>query len=332
MDVVEPTMVVSGEEKAPAGDDLERRPTLVQRLEYLALRGAETIARISPVWLVSGVGSVLAGMVGPWLRQNRRALENLAVAFPEKSERERRAIARAMWANMGRIFAETLVIDRIVAQDGLIEIADRAHWQARFSTPGPSIGCTLHMGNWELAIWPLKTFGRAPTGVYKPLDNPLVDRWLVERRRALYPGGLLGKGEDDAKAGQRTARQLIDMARKGGCIGFVADHFDRRGEPIAFMGRRARFTTAPAMIARHVGARFWVGCCRRIGASGCFQMELREIEVPRTGDKAADARLLTTQMFAVFEEWIRANPEQWMWWNTRWVKDDGTTFGKRDRQ
>ena len=48
-------------------------------------------------------------------------------------------------------------------------------------------------------------------------------------------------------------------------------------------------------------------------------------------DKAGDARALTTAMFAVFEEWIRATPEQWMWWNTRWVKDDGTTFGKLDR-
>jgi KDO2-lipid IV(A) lauroyltransferase len=28
---------------------------------------------------------------------------------------------------------------------------------------------------------------------------------------------------------------------------------------------------------------------------------------------------LTSAIFAVFEEWIREHPEQWMWWNTRWV-------------
>ena len=176
----------------------------------------------------------------------------------------------------------------------------------RLSEPGPSIGCTLHMGNWELAIWPLKLFGREPAGVYKPLDNPLLDRWLANNRRALYPGGLLGKGDDDSRAGQRTARQIIDLARKGNCIGFVCDHFDRRGTPIGFMGRQAKFTTAPAMIARHVGARLWVGRILRIGTQSRFSMEFRELEVQRTGDKTADALAMTTAVFKAFEDWIRA--------------------------
>ena len=58
----------------------------------------------------------------------------------------------------------------------------------------------------------------------------------------------------------------------------------------------------------------------------------REIEISRTSNKSADALALTTELFAIFEEWIREHPEQWMWWNTRWVKDDGTLLGKADRQ
>ena len=309
------------------------RASLRHRLEHGAFSALVGLARRLPVGFVVGTGAALVGLVGPWLRQNRRALANLAVAFPEKSDAERDAIARAMWANMGRVFAETLVLDRLLADPDLIEIVEHARWQARLGSPGPSVGCTLHMGSWELAIWPLRLFGREPAGVYKPLDNPLLDRWLADTRRALFPAGLLGKGEtdEDPKAGQRTARALLDIARKGGCIGFVADHFDRRGEPIAFMGREARFTTAPAMIARHVGARFWVGRCLRVGTASRFRMEIRELEMPRTKDKAADARALTTAMFAAFEEWIREHPEQWMWWNTRWVKADGSTMGKDDR-
>jgi KDO2-lipid IV(A) lauroyltransferase len=308
------------------------RTSLRHALEYAGLRALVAVARVAPLDWVRGTGATLVGLVGPLLRQNRRALANLEIAFPEKSEAERRAIARAMWANMGRVFAETLVLDRVMADPGRVEIIDHARWQERLGSPGPSIGCTLHMGSWELAIWPLRLFGRSPAGVYKPLDNPLIDAWLLATRRPLFPAGLLGKGEteDDPKAGQRTARALIDIARKGGCIGFVADHFDRRGEPTDFMGRKARFTTAPAMIARHVGARFWVGRCLRVGTSGRFRMDIRELEIPRSGDKAADARALTTAMFAVFESWIREHPEQWMWWNTRWVKPDGADTGKGD--
>lgn len=317
---------------APDAAQVERRRvSLRHRLEYAGLRCGTALARLLPISWSVRTGAAIGRLVGPKLRQNRRALENLEIAFPEKSDAERRAIARAMWANIGRIFAETLVFDRIAKDPARLQMIDRTGWRARLATPGPSIACTLHLGNWELAVCPLKAMGREPAGVYKPLENPLIDAWLRQTRAALYPGGLLGKGdnEDDMRAGQRTARALIDLARKGGCIGFVSDHFDRRGTPIPFMGRTGLFTVAPAMIARHVGARLWVGRCLRVGAESRFHLEIVELEVPHTKDKSADAVALTTSIFAQFEAWIRETPEQWMWWNTRWVNDDGTISASR---
>ena len=331
MDVVEPAVVMSAEPEASKNTEapIELAPSLRHRIEYALLRGGVALARVTPVRALTATGAGLAWTVGPWLRQNRRALTNLEIAFPQKSDAERRRIARAMWANMGRLFAETLVLDRIVADPANIVLADSDDWQARLAMPGPSLGCTLHLGNWELAVWHIMRGGRSPAGVYKPLDNPLVDRWLAQTRSFLYPGGLFGKGADDRKSGQRTARKLIDVARKGHCLVFVCDHFDRRGTPIPFMGQEAKFTTVPALIARHVGARLWVGQCLRLGTSSRFRMEIREIEVPRTGDKQADAIALTTAVFAVFEAWIRAHPEQWMWWNTRWVRPAATDAAER---
>lgn len=314
MDVVEPPVVVSETTDAA-------RPSLRHRMEYVALRIALRLVRRISVERLSGIGARVMRCIGPRLRQNRRALANLAVAFPEKSEAERRAIARAMWANMGRTFAETLVLDRMVDGPSRILIVDGQEWIKRTAEPGPIVGCTLHMGNWELAIWPFNVFERPPTGVYKPLDNPLIDAWLKETRLILFPGGLLGKGdrEDRDGTGQRTARKLIDRARSGGALGFVVDHFDRRGDPVPFLGRTSRFTTAPAGIARHLGARVLLGRCRRVGETSRFVYDVRELSVPRSKDKKADAMALTAAMFAVFEEWIREYPEQWMWWNTRWV-------------
>lgn len=324
MDVVQPAVVMT----APMVDTRPGGPLapirLRHRLEYAGLRAGTWLASVLPIAWVTGIGASMALLIGPRLRQNRRALENLEIAFPEKSDADRRAIARGMWANMGRTFAETLVLQRIASDPKFIEIDDHAAWQARLGAPGPSIGCTLHMGNWELAIAPLKRFGRNPCGVYKPLENPLIDAWLRDTRASLYPGGLLGKGDDDPRSGQRAARALIDLARKGGCIGFVSDHFDRRGTPIPFMGRTGLFTTAPAMIARHVSARVWVGRCLRIGKESRFRMQLVALELPQTTDKGADAVALTTAIFAQFEAWIRETPEQWMWWNTRWIDPDGT--------
>ena len=323
--MVEPAMVMTarGHTGAPAGE-ARPRATWRHRAEYAALATGLVVARIFPVSWVTGLAAALVGMAGPRLRQNRRALANLEIAFPEKTPAELSAIAQAMWRNMGRVFGEMLVLDRIMADPNTVTLADHDRWQTRMGEPGAAIACTLHAGSWELAAVPLVSLGRRTVGVYRPLGNPLVDDWLTRTRGALYPGGLLGKGDtnDDVRAGQRTARRLIDLARKGGTLCFVMDHYDRRGTPIAFLGREAKFTTAPAMIARHVSAMVWVGCCHRIGTSSRFRMEIIELDVPHSADKAADAMALTTAIFAQFEAWIRAHPEQWMWWNTRWVQRD----------
>lgn len=311
--MVEPPMVVNETDESP-------KASLRHRMEYGALRVALVLVRPIPVTWLAGAGARLMRLVGPRLRQHRRALANLAIAFPEKTAAERDAIAKAMWANMGRTFAETLVLDRLVATPGAIEIVDHDAWARRAAEPKPLVGCTLHLGSWEIAIVPLKLFGRKPTGVYRPLDNPLIDAWLVKTRAELYPGGLFGKGDDEGRAGQRTARQLIDKARSGHALGFVCDHFDRRGEDIAFMGRTSRFTTAPALIARHVGARLWLGRAMRIGNESRFKLEITEVPIASTKDKRADGHAAAVAMFAQFEHWIRETPEQWMWWNTRWVE------------
>lgn len=318
VDVVEPAMgmrtIVPG---LPGGGWRALR----HRVEYAGVCLAVGGMRMLPMRWAIAAGALLGRSVGPWRRQHARALRNLARAFPEKSSAEIEAIARGMWANMGRVTVEAMLIDRILEVPRRLVVSDHDHWASRMSEAGPSIGVTLHMGNWELAIWPLTLFGRRPAGVYRPLANPLVDGLLRSQRARLYPGGLFGKGNVDnsGRGGQRTAKLMIDHVRRGGCMGFVCDHNDRRGVVISFLGGRARFTPVPAMIARHVDARVWVGRCLRTGDEPCFRMDICEIALPRSDDRSADIQALTTAIFAQFEAWIREHPEQWMWWNTRWV-------------
>ncbi len=72
------------------------------------------------------------------------------------------------------------------------------------------------------------------------------------------------------------------------------------------------------MIARRVGSRIWLSCCRRIGTSSRFEIELLELRVPRTNNISEDVRWIMVEMQKQFEAWVRANPEQWMWSNRRW--------------
>jgi len=190
------------------------------------------------------------------------------------------------------------------------------------------------MGNWELAIWPFKACGGKPAAVYRPLPNPYVDRWLRQQRKVLYPGGLFSKGgaTPTVEGGQRTSRVITDYVRGGGWLAFVCDQVDRRGLVVPFFGHQAKVTPAPAMIARHVGAPVWIARCLRAGGETRFQIEIKELEVQRTPDKREDLRATMAAIFAQFETWIRENPEQWMWWNTRWVDIEDSSKRRKRRE
>lgn len=220
----------------------------------------------------------------------------------------------AMWDNMGRVAAELILVDQIVSDPSRLEVLGAADLGSAIENKLPQVGVTLHSGNWELAIWPVRHFGGDPAGVYRPLPNPFIDRMVRARRSRLFTGGLFAKGKEE---GPRAAKMLIDFVRGGGWLGFVCDHVDRRGMEIDFLGQTTRVTYVPALIARHTDARMWVARTVRLGRTSRFRLDVTTLDVPVTGDKRQDAHTATRRIFSQFEAWILENPEQWQWWNIR---------------
>jgi KDO2-lipid IV(A) lauroyltransferase len=292
------------------------------RLEYALLRLVAGLVRLLPLETATAVSArawrVLAPRLNP--KRHNRALANLAIAFPEKSEAERLEICLAHWENLGRVMAETMQIDRLIADPTRIRIVSDRLFGRYKDKLGPAIGVSLHMGNWELSIWPFVEARANPAAVYRSVNNPYIDRYLRWQRRNLYPGGLFGRGKVEGEHGddQKTARILTDFVRRGGRLGLVCDLYDRTGIPVPFFGKDAKTQAIGAMIARRVGSRIWMSRCKRVGTSSRFEIEIRELRVPRTRNIGDDVRWIMVEMQKQFEAWVREAPEQWMWSNRRW--------------
>ncbi|HEU4380552.1 MAG TPA: lipid A biosynthesis acyltransferase [Hyphomicrobiaceae bacterium] len=287
------------------------------RLEYGVLRLITGLVRAVPLDVAVDVSAKAWRKLAPYDRRHKRALANLAIAFPEKTEAEREAIALSMWENLGRIMAETMTIDRIIADPSRLEIVSERMFSRYRGKPGAAIGVTLHMGNWELAVWPLTESGKNPAAIYRAVNNPYVDRYLRWLRRDLYPGGLLGKGRSHQET-QAVARSIMSFVRQGGRLGIVCDLHDGAGIPVPFFGRPAPSVAGPALIARVTGTRIWMARCVRVGKQSRFKIEIKELKVPRTANQADDVRWITAEMQKQFEAWVRETPDQWMWGNRRW--------------
>jgi Kdo2-lipid IVA lauroyltransferase/acyltransferase len=288
---------------------LHRHRPIRYFLEYVGLRLVGGLMRLLPLEIATEAMAWSWRTVAPRLSRHPRVLAHLALAYPELSEMERDRIARDMWSSLGRTFAESFVVDKIVRGD---RIDDRvAPLLAEIKTGHRGIVfVSLHTGNWELAIIPAVTAGIKAAGIYQKVKNPWVDHYLTQTRRERYPRGLFAKGSD-------IALKLMRIARDGGAVALLADLRDRRGVSVSFFEHAAPSTTFPALLCRSTGATLVASRVVRTGVAR-FRMEAVTIEVPRTDNRDADVLEATRRIHALFEDWVREHPEQWMWAHRRW--------------
>jgi Kdo2-lipid IVA lauroyltransferase/acyltransferase len=292
------------------------------RIEYAALRGLIALVRLLPLGLTVSWSATLCRILAPWVnaKRHRMALDNLSIAFPEKTETERLAICMGHWENLGRVIAETVQMDRLLKDPSRIEIANQELFARYQRKLGPAIGVSLHMGNWELAIWPLVVVGANPAALYRAVANPYVNRYLIAARQSLYPAGLIGRRRRDASPLEdlQTAHRISDHLRSGGRIGIVCDQYYKRGVPVPFFGRTTLVPPIAAILARRIGVRIWVARCLRTGKHSRFKIEIKEMRVPRTANQVDDVRWVLATTHRQFEEWIRDAPDQWLWSHRIW--------------
>jgi len=282
--------------------------TFRHRLEYAGFRALEAIVLALPLEAASAGSGKAWRLIAPHLYRQKRALKNLELAFPEKTPHERKRIAAAMWENLGRTFAESFHLKRIVA-DGRIGFEPEERFD-EIARGGPFVVCGLHLGNWEIVAHAGKRMGVPLTGVYQRLSNPYVDAETHRLRAFLYEGGLLPKAPV-------TARALLRAAQEGGYPAFLADLRDDRGAKAPFFGHPARSNTFPALLARTTGLPLYAGAAfRKPGVR--FTIRIERVPVPVTHDRAADAVAATAALQKQFEAFIREAPEQWMWAHRKW--------------
>ena len=281
---------------------------LKYRFEYAAFRAVGGLLRLLPVEAASRLSGLGWRLIAPLLHRHQRALGNLHIAFPEKSAREIDAIARAMWANLGRTFAESFHLDEF-REPGRIVVENSAAVSA-FNARGGGVICAPHLSNWELNAVELVRRGAKAAAIYQRVKNPLVNAFVLSQRRPLYPGGMHEKSNT-------APRAMLRHARAGGTVVMLTDLRDAGGVAVPFFGRPAPSSPFAAIIARRLGVSLAVTCLVR-EADARFRMKFEEIAVPVTDDRDADILEATARIQAAFERFVRAHPEQWMWAHRRW--------------
>jgi KDO2-lipid IV(A) lauroyltransferase len=298
-----------------APDDL--RLSLGKRLRY----GAEAAAFFSTMGLFQVLGLDAASALGGFIGRNiyyrlgvvNRARENLRAAYPQMPESEREAIILAMCDNLGRTIAEYPHLGAISTRGAnpRIQAIETDTPDAAAKTGKPVMFISGHFANWEVMAIGTYEIGYDAATVFRPPNNPYVDRWIA-RQRMQY-----GFKEQIAK-GTHGMRRIFTALRRGKPVCFLVDQKTNEGIPAPFFGREAMTTPAPAALALKLGAILQPVSIRRTGGAHFEVGYPPPIAFTPSGDQDRDIAQLTAVINAHIEEQVRKEPSQWLWVHRRW--------------
>jgi KDO2-lipid IV(A) lauroyltransferase len=268
------------------------------------------IVRALPAGAVDWLARAIAALAFALGIRRRVTLDNLAAAFPERSEHERRDIARGAYANMARAVVDSLrsLGDTPEALRARVQVDDFGPVERALAGGRGLLVATAHFGSWEL-------FGAAMAqsvklhAVVRPLRGGLNAQLVEARARAglglIAPRGAILETSAALRRNEVVA-MLVDQAIGGKHALFVP-----------FFGRPAGTTPALSMAAIRTGAPTLVIVALRESGRLHFRVE-GPFAVPQTGDRARDLWLHTAAVTAALERLIRTYPEQWLWLHRRW--------------
>ncbi len=248
--------------------------------------------------------------------RHKLVLRNLALAYPEKSEGERREIAIASWGHMGRLAAEYVFLDQLFDYDPArdeterIEVAGIEDFQELHDHKRPFIVFTAHTGNFELLAVVGAKFGLNITALFRPPNNPYIAEKISSFRKQRM-GNLVPSHAGSSFA---LARQL----ERGGGVGILVDQKFRKGLPTKFFGEDVRTNPLLAKLVRQFECDVFPARCIRL-PDNRFRLELeRKIVIPRDERGYVDVRRTAQLLNEKVESWIREYPDQWLWYHDRW--------------
>ncbi|HVT01941.1 MAG TPA: lysophospholipid acyltransferase family protein [Thermoanaerobaculia bacterium] len=277
---------------------------------YRALRIFAAMARRLPLSLGRGAGSSLGLLAHAVVRRERaKALRNIAVAFPEKTDRERRRIIRDTFIHLGRSLFEICWLPNLNAprMSRSTTFEGLENMKAAVAEKRGVVLFTGHCGNWEWMAAAIALSGFDMNVIARELYDPRINDFVV-KSRAQFGVRSIGRGSS------ASAREILQTLKGGSILGVLIDqNIKAEGAEVPFFGKPAFTPTGPAKLAIRAGAVAIAGFIERQG-----DRQIVRFESPVITSRSDDAVALTTQMTSAIENHIRRVPSQWVWMHDRW--------------
>jgi KDO2-lipid IV(A) lauroyltransferase len=289
---------------------------------YYLLYGLLYVVSLLPFFILYGISDFAVFIIYDVMKYRKDVvMNNLDIAFPEKTKEERKKIARRFYRNLTDTFIESIK---------MMNISESAFLKrAKFNTEGCNAiaakgkNIQFHSGhqfNWEYANWIVAMKLNIPwIGVYMKINNPAIDKLFFKLRSK--KGTLL-------VAAQEFKLRKTEVFTKQYSLGLAADQ--NAGVPhkaywLNFFGKPVPFVTGPdkGAILNNTAVVFvkFIKVKR-----GYYEF----IPTVITEDGGSLKRGELTLMYRDFlEETIRQHPDNYLWSHRRWKWEYSDDYANR---
>lgn len=239
--------------------------------------------------------------------------ENLYNAFPEKTDRERREIARKFYRFLPDLIVEAIKMRSISGEEVKKRIAvyQIEELERHLRAGKGVVGVSAHYANWELGIHLLNQITDKPVLIiYKPLHNKAVDS-VFNAIRSRFGATMVPM--------KQTLRKIVAHKHMPHISMLVADQTPMHHDSdyfISFLNQETLVYTGAERIAKMMD--FPVVFCHmdrvKRGYYSCTFTTLVENPSTVPGHGITDIHNKFT------EDIIRRKPELWLWSHRRWKR------------
>lgn len=295
---------------------MAQKSSLTIDLEYGTLRAVTLLLNALPyafaMALARGFGWLL---VTVFRFKRQRTLARIRGVFPEKSEREVRAIALGSLQNLfmnvvemmrassfDRAWMDRHVLDGAVYKDRLQSYVDE----------GKGVVIMVpHSGNWYMAAWSMAKYGLGLMAIAARQRNPKLDAWMNRQYGDIE---VLDRDNRD------TLKRIKEGLLGGRAFAILPDLRVRKRDVAApFLGGEANVSRAGAMFAVKCGSPIVVACMSRQNGRHVFSHLGTLRPDPSATNTKAEAERLTKEAMKLLDAEVRRRPQDWFWYNKRWI-------------
>ena len=281
-------------------------------ISYFAIEFVHLISKIVPMFILSNFCGIFVAIFGIFLKHSRIALDNFKKVFPDMSIIKRYKLLIECLFSLGKFGGEFFYVYSMKKEKfkKIVSLNDDETKKVLNEVKNNKTGSVIfsgHFSNWEFGLRYLCESGIKLNVVYREVNNELIEKRIILNIRNKCNVRMIQKGPT-------SIIKIFKALKRGENVLILTDQRFNGGIKSKLLGIEAYTADSVPIIAKKFNCPIYSMVTIREGFSSKFKIKARNFDY--SGNDSDET--IVQGMNNVIGDWIKDNPNQWLFLHNRW--------------